>query len=186
MPYDPSRDRLVAFGGRGDGRASLTDTWEWDRRSWARVGAAWSMLPAAGPESRVANSMVSTPKGAVLVTTRLADTPTFPIELWRWSGTVWQSIADPGPSLSPTAPTAWTHGGLLVFAGWEPDGSAKAWSWNEREWRAVAVEPALRRKGTALAYDEARDRLVLFGGADDHQTFGDTWEWDGVLWTRIR
>jgi hypothetical protein len=37
-----------------------------------------------------------------------------------------------------------------------------------------------------LAYDKARDRVVLFGGRkgwpDD---LADTWEWDGVSWRRV-
>jgi len=35
----------------------------------------------------------------------------------------------------------------------------------------------------AMAYDAARDRVVLFGGQADEDVFGDTWEWDGLSWT---
>jgi hypothetical protein len=43
----------------------------------------------------------------------------------------------------------------------------------------------------ALAYDSARERLVLYGGAiswppiPPEHIFGDHWEWDGKGWTRI-
>ena len=30
----------------------------------------------------------------------------------------------------------------------------------------------------ALAYNEARDRVVIFGGSMDKTVFDDTWEWD--------
>lgn len=36
-----------------------------------------------------------------------------------------------------------------------------------------------------LAYDDARQRLVLFGGYYDGAYSGDTWEWDGVRWQRV-
>ncbi len=42
-----------------------------------------------------------------------------------------------------------------------------------------------------MAFDEARNRMVLFGGAGyrntdlDVQTFGETWELDGDVWTRV-
>ncbi|MBK8974736.1 MAG: hypothetical protein IPM29_02310 [Planctomycetes bacterium] len=42
------------------------------------------------------------------------------------------------------------------------------------------------RHGHALAYDSARDRIVLFGGIADELNFvylSDTWEWDGNTWT---
>ena len=34
----------------------------------------------------------------------------------------------------------------------------------------------------SMAYDEARDRLVLFGGTNGPVVFNDTWEWDGSDW----
>jgi hypothetical protein len=38
----------------------------------------------------------------------------------------------------------------------------------------------------AIAYDEARERVVLFGGTAGGGTLqGDTWEWDGTDWTEV-
>jgi hypothetical protein len=37
----------------------------------------------------------------------------------------------------------------------------------------------------ALAYDSRRERVILFGGSDGTQTFGDTWEWDGTTWRKV-
>ncbi len=46
-----------------------------------------------------------------------------------------------------------------------------------------AASPALR-EGHAMAYDAARGRVVLFGGANEYDVFdfGDTWEWTGSAW----
>jgi hypothetical protein len=38
------------------------------------------------------------------------------------------------------------------------------------------------RYSFALACDESRRRLVLFGGFLNGAYFGDTWEWDGEMW----
>ncbi len=40
-----------------------------------------------------------------------------------------------------------------------------------------------RRFGMGLVYDRGRNRTVLFGG-DDYGIQGDTWEWDGTVWTQ--
>lgn len=48
--------------------------------------------------------------------------------------------------------------------------------------RVSPVRPSPRGLN-ALAYDAARDRVVLFGGFDG-KTYGDTWEWDGFTWTK--
>lgn len=41
------------------------------------------------------------------------------------------------------------------------------------------------RNAHALAYDSARGKVVLFGGADAAQVCGDTWEWDGRRWKQV-
>ena len=40
------------------------------------------------------------------------------------------------------------------------------------------------RNAHALAYDLARDRIVLFGGANDSLVCSDTWEWHNGRWQR--
>jgi hypothetical protein len=37
----------------------------------------------------------------------------------------------------------------------------------------------------AMAYDAARQRVVLFGGIDAGANLGDTWLWDGTFWTQV-
>jgi hypothetical protein len=39
------------------------------------------------------------------------------------------------------------------------------------------------RNAHAMVYDSSRRRIVLFGGADESQVCGDTWEWNGKRWT---
>jgi hypothetical protein len=41
------------------------------------------------------------------------------------------------------------------------------------------------RNHSALAFDRARDRIVLFGGHDGELVFGDTWEFDGQAWALV-
>ncbi len=47
-------------------------------------------------------------------------------------------------------------------------------------WEEVPTLAA--RTSAQLAYDPARGRLVLFGGAIGMRALGDTWEYDGVAW----
>ncbi len=51
------------------------------------------------------------------------------------------------------------------------------WAW--REWHPF---PDTLRMGHAVAYDVARQRVVLFGGAADGEPSDQTWEYDGVRW----
>jgi len=49
-------------------------------------------------------------------------------------------------------------------------------------WQPRVVPPSARYEVTA-AYDSARKRVVLFGGRENSNYFGDTWEFDGRVWT---
>lgn len=50
------------------------------------------------------------------------------------------------------------------------------------------TSPPSKRFGHAMVYDSARQRVVLFGGEAEfegvNQAASDTWEWDGLNWTR--
>lgn len=58
------------------------------------------------------------------------------------------------------------------------------WIWDGSSWarRDPATSPSAR-SSPAMAYDPARDQVVLFGGYDGQDYFNDTWIWDGATWT---
>ncbi len=54
--------------------------------------------------------------------------------------------------------------------------------------RAQPANSPSRRCGHALAYDSARQRVVLFGGHNEYppyQDHDDTWEWNGTNWLQL-
>lgn len=57
-----------------------------------------------------------------------------------------------------------------------------------QEWllRKPATSPSARF-GHSMAYDAARQRVILFGGGGPGSTgvFNDTWAWDGKNWTQL-
>ncbi|MEM7200827.1 MAG: hypothetical protein AAF628_11205 [Planctomycetota bacterium] len=86
---------------------------------------------------------------------------------------------------------------LVLFGGqtWEPDCICcvtyyrpKSDTWESRDgiWvqRQAGPGPSAR-SGHAMAYDEARRCVVLFGGGGSYlSSLRDTWEWDGRRWRR--
>src|SRR5262245_28460927 len=82
-------------------------------------------------------------------------------------GARWRSARPPGTSL-PARARAWIGAPLLLAAAVPAQAS---WM------RARVLET---RVGAAMAYDAARQRVVLFGGSES--LLGDPWEWDGVRW----
>jgi hypothetical protein len=56
--------------------------------------------------------------------------------------------------------------------------------WNGTSWTAAipAVSPP-PRCNHAMAFDSARQLVVLFGGQSMNASLADTWEWNGTTWT---
>jgi hypothetical protein len=122
-------------------------------------------------------------------------------ETWRWDGETWEILAY-GPSARQQTDAAYdrTRGRLILYGGVDivpiDDCNifannalfADTWSWDGTAWEdvsAAAGAPMGIRLGHALAYDEARDVIVLAGGNDDmFMPQASTWEWrqDGTPW----
>ncbi|MBE2197368.1 MAG: hypothetical protein IAE79_02080 [Anaerolinea sp.] len=60
------------------------------------------------------------------------------------------------------------------------------WEYDGEKWYEVKTpQSPLPRYLHAMAYDEARGVIVLFGGADaDNNALNDTWEYDGITWVQ--
>ena len=180
---DAVRQRVVLFGGE-DGAVRFADTWEWD-------GTTWIAASNTGPAARSRCAMAYDPlrqrtmlQGGDDGSQSLADT-------WTWDGAVWQptplAAGTPGARIDHAMSFDATHGTITLFGGQTPGGDANdVWLWNGALWtQSLATTPPMARHFHDFAFDVARQRFVLHGGADAG-TASDTWEWDGAgTWTQI-
>jgi hypothetical protein len=125
-------------------------------------------------------------------------------DTWTWDGQTWTQrhpATTPG-SLSDPAMVYDAARGQLVLVGTcydfnpECEGSTfqrplQTWTWDGSDWtRHQTTSDPSGRHAPALAYDEARQQVVLFGGCCNAPSgrpltpgFGDTETWDGTTWT---
>src|SRR5262245_61133880 len=169
--------RIVMFGGRNAPTNELGDTWEYDGVDWTQ------RQPAHQPSPRLYVQMASETSGRILLfggATRgppdaLADT-------WEWDGNDWTQHT---PPVSP--PARWGNGmtgdlarGRIVLWGGSDSNIVPfndTWTWNGSTWSQLATSTAPPAAGFSvqLAYDSARDLVVLAGN-------GQTWLFDGTSW----
>lgn len=185
--FDGSAGELVLFGGLpGNPTTPLGETWTWD-------GAVWSIAASdtdAHPTGVLGAAMAFDASRNRLVAFGGARSDgTLTGETWEWDGSTWTLVAtksDPGPS--PRAGHRMSyHAGLerVVLFGGEDDAnpSAELWTWDGTAWTQQIVSPPQAepepRSDAALAYDAARDQMVLFGGRRGAAALSDTWMWDG-------
>jgi len=76
-------------------------------------------------------------------------------------------------------------GGITHWDGkqWVYDNGT--WEWDGQDWQLI--ETSLAPPGRiqhAMAYDEGKNRVILYGGLNSSGNLSDLWEWDGVTWHR--
>lgn len=114
-------------------------------------------------------------------------------QTWEWNGAGWKHRTNgPHPTALFSTALAWDGVGcrVLLFGGALTDAPNavaldETWAWNGEQWAQLhpTHAPSARRLH-AMAWDPARQRIVLFGGADAGAVLGDTWEWTGADWQR--
>lgn len=189
MAYDERNQRTVVFGGVG----SPSTTWLWNGVSWTQPS-----LPGGSPPGRWAHSMAyDSRRERVLVFAGNASGNAN--DLWAWDGVQWSQYTVVGARPSPRNHTAMAfdrdRGVAVVFGGSTSAGFANdTWEWNGQFWvqrdpggAAGPARPGIRA-AHAMAYDEARGVVVMYGGTSAvgaSNQYNDTWEWNGVTWKRI-
>ena len=115
-------------------------------------------------------------------------------ETWVWNGRDW---IEKSPANRP--PARHTHAmaydsvrqevvlfGGVSINGVNPQHFNDTWVWDGSNWhqRTPAHSPSPREMH-AVAFDEARGKMVLFGGVPPIWVGGETWLWDGSDWTQV-
>ena len=173
LPTGPSAEPLRA------------ETWAWDGRHWAKLDASApsGYLPLGMAYDQTIGTMM------MLVGKFAPPNSAAPLEaneLWEWTGKTWQSNTVLPPAVKEPFQSnlvfAGQLGGLLLFDG----GANATWRWEGENWTQVSQQGPSTRNVHVMAYDSARQRVVLFGGSKERQRLADTWEWDGRQWTQIK
>ena len=186
-----SRGESVLYGGGFDGTL-FTDTWVWN-------GTAWTVKATAhNPGTQSGHAMVYDAARGQVVLFGGFDASTssgLSNSTWVWNGTDWTQ-RHPQTSPNPRAHHAMAYNPVsqkVVLYGGSSDvaeaGTGDTWEWDGSDWskKSSTTFPS-PRYGATMAYDAARNEIVLFGGGRDLYNgqqptfFGDTWAWDGTRW----
>jgi hypothetical protein len=190
---DTCRDRMWLFGGEGvDG--TLGDLWWYGDGAWHAVDAEPSP-PARSVfgisfDRRRCRLLIAGGRGA---DGTLAD-------VWEFDGERWREVAPlPRPVFGHSMAYDAGRGVTVVFGGYVGERPKpgrrltglvgrsgrmlleyKGWRWLRPDF-AGGPEP---RYHAAMAWDPARETLVLVGGVDNFgQDLADTWLWNGRRWS---
>ena len=168
LAYDEVRDRIVLFGGRPlDPAKPFADTWEFDGVDWLQRSPATSPDPRFGHVSTFdAQRGVTVLFGGFTNGGSATDADT-----WEYDGKDWREVVTatvPAKSVFPALTFHRRHQvAVLVGATGSFNPAPQTWAFDGIDWQRGPLAPNgfAGRQGHSLAYDEARDAVVLFGGA---------------------
>lgn len=182
MTYDSVRERVI-LDGRGE-------TWEWNGAMWRQVA-----MTGPRPSTRIWHQLAFDPlrNRTVLFGGDAIGASATHDDTWEYNGTTWMRITtNSAPSPRSRYGFAFDPGrrkvlltsgrGVSVFDLWE---------WNGISWTQVVTTNPLNqaprsRYAHAMAYDENRQRMVVFGGEyGPNNQLDDTWELVGSTWQRV-
>ena len=171
--YDPVRDRMLVFGGKG-GSGELNDVWALSLAG----SSAWSALAPAGspPPARSQHTAIYDPVRDRMLVFGGYDS-VYRNDAWALSlagSPAWSPLA---PAGSP--PARYQHTAIydpvrdrmLVFGGSDSLYRNDVWTLSlagSSAWNALAAAgtPPSTRIGSTAIYDPVRDRMVVFSGND--------------------
>lgn len=193
MAYDERRGRTVLYGGCAveeiDNKIVhgpyLDDTWEWDGKKWEQVAKG-------GPPPSCSHGIVyDAARGVTVVlvqgnpTGEKGERPAFG-ETWTWDGVVWKQVSAVGPRQGDVMKIRLVFDSdRKVVVGILPKSEGSRldvvhWEWDGTEWKEHQPDPMPHIfNGIAVAYDKARQRMVLFCGENslEEGNLGEMWEY---------
>ena len=184
LAYDPATGVVTLYGGNEQEGDVHGETWSWD-------GAQWGMIAGRGPEPiRWPAAMVADAVGHALVLygghqVVDPDLPAALADTWVWADARWTSrpnAAGPGRLVNAQALDHPQLGTLLLGGSDLEQATGDVWHWDGDRWLPMAQGVFPARQAFGLAYDAARDVVVLTGGLVEPgspQRHQDLWEWSG-------
>jgi N-acetylneuraminic acid mutarotase len=199
MAYDKDRLRVVLFGGvtgAAGSAAYLNDVWEYDT-----LADAWEQRTTSEPPPPRAYASFAYDSALgtfVLFGGVAAGGSVDMLDTWEYSGATnaWtrhDTVSAPPARGGGAMVYDSTRARFVLFGGgplaqssshgtfadtWEYDNAVSTWT------RRTTTTSPPARTAHAMAYDEARQRVVLFGGTGNGPSnLGDVWEFDGTQWT---
>lgn len=156
------------------------ETWSWDGTDWTEL------FPGTTPSAQDASAMAPrTASELLLFIGNIGGIDSQ--ETWLWDGSDWTLAS---PASAPSARTlfdmaAWCESDTVVLFGGQNDESFPVvdylddtWLWDGTNWTDLGLTGPSARFGHAMAFDEARNQIVLFGGGDGGGNKFDTWVLD--------
>ncbi|MEZ5965802.1 MAG: kelch repeat-containing protein [Planctomycetota bacterium] len=158
----------------------FTDDSEWAAGTWLVHGSVGLAFTAKG-------MFVDTVRDRLMLWSVVPGQPT---TLYAREGGDWRFVPTTStPPFRRLSAIAFDErrGRAVLWGGSAGPAVLDVWEFDGNRWSSISAPGPTGRDDPGLAYDGVRGTVVLFGGRDvaSGLVLADTWEWNGVAWTRL-
>ncbi len=197
--YDIANGVVVLFGGWNSANETFNDTWTFDATldSWTNAAPSGTL-----PSTRAQHQMVyDYTNGKMIMFGGILKSDGDQLnDTWAYdtAAATWTELNPTGavPSTRSSFSMVYDDAEMktILFGGWSKATSAHlndlwAYDYAANTWTAITStgEAPPARGGHSMAYDQALDKIVLFGGTDSSTYFNDTWILDVATstWSQV-
>jgi len=189
MAFDEARGVTVLFGG---GSSFGNDTWTYNGTTWTQAN------PSSVPPARFGSALAYDKlRQVVVMFGGFVPSGQDANDVWEWDGTNWSQRLPGGSQPARRGAHRMVFdesiNQVVLVGGFRTPINrtvADTWSWNGTSWTQYTDLPGASnaRCDQAMDYDQARQRIVLYGGtfilSGSQTQLSDTWEWSGGTWTQ--
>ena len=167
LVYDEARGVTMLLGGRGSTLGNAIEGhWEWD-------GVNWTQRNVAQPPKRYQHLMFWDPIRQTVVVDGGRDEGVLHTDTWEWNGSQWSllDVSSARPiSSDPVAAYDPRREAVLAYVKPSDILVSRVWEWKDQQW-TPGVQGLPREDGCAMAFDTLRNRMVVYGGEANVQTW---------------
>jgi hypothetical protein len=180
MVSDFEGERVLLFGGGTVGDGVLNDTWQFKDRVWTQIETA-----TAPPARRLPGHAFDRDRGRFIIFGGGAETVFR--DTWEFDGRNWRQTGSDGPQvLNPTLTWDGARNEVLMV-GLAENGTTVMYRYLGSAWERIQPETLPDCVSlTGMVWQQHNGKVLMAGGGCiNGNALGQTWEWDGVNWTRI-
>jgi galactose oxidase-like protein len=181
--FDTALDEMILAGGSNE--YGLNDTWAFRAGTWSNLTSDLAGSHPTAPFAQLSFTYDAFLGVAILFGGYVASAPYSPNQTWEFNGTAWLNVTKPAGSTAPSEVAGSlaydpTYGFDVFFGGcadpYCTTNSANTYLFNHSTWTQAhpsASPPA--RDWASITYDAADGYVLLFGGRNVSNVFGDGW-----------
>ncbi len=187
LVYNPSNQKVVFFGGTvftGNAWVDLNDTWEWDGTDWQQLNPSTSPSPRrsiASVYDEKNNEILLFGGGYVDPTGRFSTLD----DTWIWDGTNWTQVSPANHPPSRMKAAIYydpVQEKVFLFGGYFYDSTKQenifyddAWSWDGKNWNAVALKTPKVVNAANMLYDRKHQLPLMVDNDGIWSIFDQEW-----------